>query len=162
MNPDHFTGELTYIPVTQKKYWQVDFGGIEIDGRWIQTAESGTQAIIDTGTTLTVLPPALSRAFHDAIPGAQYSNRYGWRVPCDAGKNNNATVTFKLGGKDFPVPIADMIRERSSPDDPSLCFSGVAETYSDLVIMGDTFLRNYYSVYDYRGNAQIGLAPSKA
>ncbi|KAI8337919.1 aspartic peptidase domain-containing protein [Chlamydoabsidia padenii] len=159
VNPNHYTGDITYIPVTQKKYWQVAFGGIEIDGQTIQSMDN-TQAIIDTGTTLTVLPPALARAFHQAIPGAQYSQRYGWRVPCDAAAHT--TITFKLGGQDFPVPIVDMIRERSFPDDPSLCFSGVAETYSDLVIMGDTFLRNYYSVYDYRGNARIGLAPSKA
>ncbi|KAI8342352.1 aspartic peptidase domain-containing protein [Chlamydoabsidia padenii] len=158
VNPDHYTGNVKYIPVTQKKYWQVDFGGIEIGDQSIPTTK--VQAIIDTGTTLTVLTPALSKAFHDAIPGANYDTMYGWIVPCKPA-NGNQVVTFNLGGMDFPVRIVDMIRERSSPDDPSLCYSGVAEANSNLVIMGDTFLRNYYSVYDFK-QARIGLAPSKA
>ncbi|ORZ15150.1 aspartic peptidase domain-containing protein [Absidia repens] len=158
VNPDHFTGEIRYIPVTEKKYWQVSFGGIDIDGSSILTLNT-SQAIIDTGTTLTVLPPTLAQAFHASIPGAQYSKMYGWRVPCHP--STNATITFILGGEKFPVPLADMVRERSSSDDPSLCFSGVVQANSPLVIMGDTFLRNYYSVYDYK-NARVGFAPSKA
>ncbi|KAI8097384.1 aspartic peptidase domain-containing protein [Halteromyces radiatus] len=157
VNQNHFTGEIKYLPVTQKKYWQVEFGGIEINGN--TTTGGASQAIIDTGTTLTVLPPALSKAFHDAIPGATFSRLYGWQVPCKL--QNGGTITFKLGGQDFPVPLGDMIRERSTPNNPSLCFSGVAEANSPLIIMGDTFLRNYYSVYDFK-NAQVGLAPSKA
>lgn len=157
MNPDHYTGDLKFIPVTVKKYWQVAFGGIEIGDRSIR---NNAQAIIDTGTTLTILPPNLAKAFHDAIPGATFDNRYGWQVPCKPA-SNLGNITFYLGGEAFPVPIVDMIRERSSPEDPSLCFSGVAAANSNLIIMGDTFLRNYYSVYDYK-QARIGLAPSKA
>ncbi|ORZ22292.1 aspartic peptidase domain-containing protein [Absidia repens] len=158
VNPDHFAGDLKYIKVSRQNYWQVDFLGMEVGGHTISSPRS-SQAIIDTGTTLTVLPSALSQAFHAAIPGAKYSNTYGWRVPCHPA--TNSSVTFMLGDESFPVPIADMIRERSSSDDPSMCFSGVAEANSPLVIMGDTFLRNYYSVYDFK-MSRIGLAPSKA
>lgn len=30
LNNDLFTGEFTYVPVTQEGYWQVDFDGVKV------------------------------------------------------------------------------------------------------------------------------------
>ncbi|KAI8097383.1 aspartic peptidase domain-containing protein [Halteromyces radiatus] len=158
VNTRHYTGDFKYIPVTKQQYWQVDFGGIEIDGRMIGSMVK--QAMLDTGTTLTVLPPELSQAIHAALPGARYSRLYGWLAPCNT--SSKSVVTFKLGGQSFPVPIADLVRERMSPNNPFLCFSGVTEsTSAGFAIIGESFLRSYYTSYDFM-NARVGLAISKA
>ena len=31
---------------------------------------------------------------------------------------------------------------------------------SNLAIVGDAFLKSWYSIYDYTGDARVGLAPS--
>ncbi|KAI8067483.1 aspartic peptidase domain-containing protein [Gongronella butleri] len=156
VNKDHYSGEIEYLNLTEKRYWQVAFNGIKINNRTFKSTQM-SQAIIDTGTTLTILPPNLSKEFHASIPGAQYSDGYGWRVPCNT--TSTETVGFLLGNATFTVNVTDMIRERSSAKESNLCYSGVAQADSPLIIMGDTFLKNFYSVYDY-GNARVGLAPS--
>lgn len=128
---------------------------------------STTAAIVDTGTTLIIVPSYLSKAIHAAIPGATYDAIYGWRIPCDSANQGNSTevVTFKLGEADFPILLQDLVRAKnSSPGNSTsvqLCYSGIAEANTPLVLLGDTFLRSFYSVFDF-GNARIGLAKSKA
>lgn len=143
--------------MTRQRYWQVDFGGVEIDGT-LHTSPFANQAMIDTGTTLAILPTTLVEAIHSAIPGGRYVNSLGWFFPCQT--TSTATVTFKLGGKNFAVPISELIRDRYLPENPSQCLTGLGASDSGLVILGATFLRNFYSAYDFK-NAKVGLAPSK-
>ncbi|KAI8391419.1 aspartic peptidase domain-containing protein [Radiomyces spectabilis] len=158
VNPNHFEGEIKWISLISRKYWEVKMEGIEINGETITNTSQA--AIVDTGTTLIILPPALAKAIHDAIPGAKFSSLYGWQIPCTV-KDSDATISFKLGGYDFPISVTNLIRERSPPQDGmNLCYSGIAEAPIPLIIMGDTFLRSYYSVYDFE-QGRVGLAPAK-
>ncbi|KAI8342353.1 aspartic peptidase domain-containing protein [Chlamydoabsidia padenii] len=157
INKEHFDGELQYIDVTEKKYWKVDFDGIDIDGTLHRDFRTN-QAMVDTGTTLTILPTSLVDAIHDTIPDGRFVSSVGWFFPCQS--ESNSTITFKLGGKDFAVPVTTLIRDRYLPEDPSYCITGLGASDSGLVILGETFLRNFYSVYDYN-KAKVGLAPSK-
>ncbi|CAO3595026.1 unnamed protein product [Absidia cylindrospora] len=157
VNKEHFTGDLEYIKVTKQRYWQVDFGGVEIDGK-LHTNSRSTQAMIDTGTTLNILPSSIVQAIHASIPGGEFIRPYGWFFPCDT--VSDTIVTFKLGGKDFPVPLTELIRDRYISDDQSMCITGLGESDAGLAILGETFLRNYYSSYNFE-DAVIGLAPSR-
>ncbi|CAO3599506.1 unnamed protein product [Absidia cylindrospora] len=156
VNQDRFTGKLNYIEVTKQKYWQVDFGGVDIDGT-LYTDDSIDQAMIDTGTTLLVVPTSLADAIHASIPHGKFVDPIGWFFPCKT--NLNTTVTIKLGGQDFPIPLSELIRERYLAEDPTYCISGVGASDSGLAIMGETFLRNYYSSYNFE-TARVGFAPS--
>ncbi|KAG1340783.1 hypothetical protein G6F62_005302 [Rhizopus arrhizus] len=163
-NKNHYEGELKYVPITEKTYWQVDLSLIDVNGT---NAMNGTSmpAILDTGTTLIIVPTAISDIIHAAIPGAQYNFFYGWRIPCSlADSASKEAITFYLDGQAFPILIKDLVRARQSSSivmpANDLCYSGIAEAQIPLIILGDTFLRSYYSVYDF-GKAQIGLAKSK-
>ncbi|KAI8147734.1 aspartic peptidase domain-containing protein [Fennellomyces sp. T-0311] len=177
VNPNLYNGNLTFVNVTEDRYWEVPFNGIKIGNKTIMSGGSGSSvganqstAIIDTGTTLIIMPPSMSRAIHMAIPGAEYNSTYGWNVPCKHGletsnttttaTNKGGEVAFRLGEHEFPIAYSDLIREKTSPDNDTLCFSGIAEAPIPMVIMGDTFLRNYYSVFDYE-NKRVGFAKSK-
>ncbi|KAI9495519.1 aspartic peptidase domain-containing protein [Zychaea mexicana] len=162
-NPAHYEGELKYVPVTEKKFWQVALNGLKINGQ--ETLSKPIEAIIDTGTTLIILPSELAETIHATIPGATFSSMYGWRMPCDlkASAAGDAEVTFTLGDHDFSLRASELVRERASPSeegDVKLCYSGIAEAKTPLIIMGDTFLRSYYSVFDFDKDA-VGLAPAK-
>ncbi|RCH86032.1 hypothetical protein CU098_008402 [Rhizopus stolonifer] len=160
VNKNHYEGNLRYISVTQKKYWQVDMTAVDVEG--VDVMNKSMPAIVDTGTTLIILPVAVSRAIHASISGSQYSFLYGWRLPCSlADSDSKEAVTFYLNGQAFPILIKDLVRVRSTDNSTdALCYSGIAEAQTPMAILGDTFLRSWYSVYDFE-KAQIGLAKSK-
>ena len=140
----------------------MDLTGVAVDG--INVLNHTMPAIVDTGTTLIIVPPYVSKSIHAAIPGARHDPMYGWRIPCAFGEHNSTEViTFKLGETDFPLYLKDFVRAKTSAaedESEALCYSGVAEANTPLVILGDTFLRSYYSVYDFE-HARVGLAKSK-
>lgn len=119
-------------------------------------------AIIDTGTTLIILPKELSTAIHQEIPGAEYDAMYGWRIPCQLAKNTSLTdqISIQIAGKEFPLHYQDLVRAKVSNSRKKMCYSGIAQANTPLIILGDTFLSKYYSVYDF-GKARIGLAKAK-
>ena len=154
---------MKYVPVTRKKFWQVSLNGLKIDGR--ETLSEPIDAIIDTGTTLIILPSELAESIHATIPGAKFSSMYGWRMPCGlkASAAGDTKVSFTLGEHEFSLKASELVRERAAPagdGEEKLCYSGIAEANTPMIIMGDTFLRSFYSVYDFDRDA-IGFAPSK-
>jgi hypothetical protein len=115
------------------------------------------EAIIDTGTTIIVAPADIVRHVHSEIKGAVFTLQSGWRIPCSA----NATdvkIDFELGGKSFAIPIADLVREESQQT--GLCYSGMVESDLPFTVMGDVFLKSWYTVFDF-GENRVGFAPSK-
>jgi saccharopepsin len=58
VNKDHYTGEMTKIPLRRKAYWEVDLDAITFGD---ETAElDNTGVILDTGTSLIALPSTLA------------------------------------------------------------------------------------------------------
>lgn len=56
VNPEHFTGEHTYVPITRKAYWQFDMGDVLIGGQTTGVCSEGCAAIADSGTSLLTGP----------------------------------------------------------------------------------------------------------
>ena len=58
INKDHYTGNMTKLPLRRKAYWEVDLDAISFGDA---TAElDNTGVIIDTGTSLIALPTTLA------------------------------------------------------------------------------------------------------
>ncbi|KAJ8663214.1 hypothetical protein O0I10_001391 [Lichtheimia ornata] len=153
-----YEGDLTYLDVSKPpRYWEVPFTGVKVGNRsYISGMDPGNgTAIVDTGTTLIILPLTLSHAVHEQIPGAVYNRTYGWQMPCKP--NTTESVGFTLGDHDFPIPLQNLVREKVNPDNSSLCYSGIAEAPMPMVILGDTFMRTYYTVFDYDAK-RVGFA----
>ncbi|KAJ6338771.1 hypothetical protein OIU76_008262, partial [Salix suchowensis] len=56
VDPNHYKGEHTYVPVTQKGYWQFDMGDLLIGTETTGLCASGCKAIADSGTSLLAGP----------------------------------------------------------------------------------------------------------
>ncbi|KAF5364375.1 hypothetical protein D9756_000836 [Leucocoprinus leucothites] len=174
-NSDLFTGEFTNIEVTQQVcltniviacnrvglahnesqgFWQVALDSVDVGGT---AAVSGVDAIIDTGTTLIVAPQADVARFYKAIPGSQdASQTIGdgfFTFPCDS----NPQVSLTFGGKAFAIS-ADTFNLGQVSQGSSDCVGGIAGTTNiDFWVVGDVFLRNFYTRFDV-GNRQVGFA----
>ncbi|KAK9133333.1 hypothetical protein Scep_012861 [Stephania cephalantha] len=70
VDPKHFKGEHTYVPVTRKGYWQFDMGDVLIDGKSTGFCAGGCAAIADSGTSLLAGPTAIITEINHAIGAA--------------------------------------------------------------------------------------------
>ncbi|KAF9132795.1 hypothetical protein BGW39_011279 [Mortierella sp. 14UC] len=149
-----YTGSLTYVPVTQKGYWQIHISDASFNGVSLGQASEG---IIDTGTTLVIVGDAAASAIHKKIPGSVNDPNNGWLVPCSL-KTNTGNVGFKMGGQTFNVPLADLAYEDMG-DGSGNCFSGIQGGQDGLWILGDVFIKNNYCVFSQTSSPSIGIAP---
>ncbi|KAF9134742.1 Type I transmembrane sorting receptor [Mortierella sp. 14UC] len=149
-----YTGSLTYVPVTQKGYWQIlvqdaSYNGVSLG----QTS----QGIVDTGITFIIVDDVAAAAIHKNIPGSVNDPNNGWLVPCSAAAST-AKIGFKLGGVTFNIPVTDLAYEELG-DGSDNCFSGVQGGQDGLWILGDVFIKNNYCVFSQTSSPSIGIAP---
>uniref|UniRef100_A0A8B9QPM7 Pepsin B n=1 Tax=Apteryx owenii TaxID=8824 RepID=A0A8B9QPM7_APTOW len=152
-----FSGEIMWAPVTQESYWQVAIDEFAIGQSATGWCSQGCQAIVDTGTFLLTVPQQYMAYFLQAV-GAQETS-YGYAVDCNE-VQNLPTITFIINGAQFPLyPSAYII------NDNGYCTVGIEATYlpsqngQPLWILGDVFLKQYYSVFDMANN-RVGFALS--
>ncbi|XP_051128693.1 aspartic proteinase A1-like [Andrographis paniculata] len=67
VDPDHYKGKHTYVPVTKKGYWQFDMGDVLIDGKESGYCTGGCSAIADSGTSLLAGPMTVVAMINHAI-----------------------------------------------------------------------------------------------
>uniref|UniRef100_A0A8C6VCJ9 pepsin A n=1 Tax=Naja naja TaxID=35670 RepID=A0A8C6VCJ9_NAJNA len=134
----YFTGNLNWVPVTVEYYWQITLDSITVNGQSI-ACSGGCQAMVDTGTSLLAVPPNSIAYIQNFIGGSQDYN----------GQVSLIIMYAKS------VHIFELLFQFQS-----YCMSGfeIMPFHYDLWILGDIFLRLYYSVFD-RANNMIGLAP---
>ncbi|KAL4320856.1 hypothetical protein AHAS_Ahas14G0052300 [Arachis hypogaea] len=70
VDPSHFKGEHTYVPVTKKGYWQFDMGDVLIGSKPTGYCAKGCSAIADSGTSLLAGPTAIITQINQAIGGS--------------------------------------------------------------------------------------------
>ncbi|KAG0211678.1 hypothetical protein BGX28_007572 [Mortierella sp. GBA30] len=164
VEPGH---KITYTPVTRAKYWQINVSNVFVNGKSILVGNNGNNGngkrsdiagIMDTGTTLMVLPEKLAHDIHQRIRGAKVMDP-SYTVPCNlANQDPEGRVELEIEGERFGVPFEDLVREET--EDPGTCYSGIQTSSADFIIIGDVFIKNNYVVFDQE-NKRVGLAPLK-
>ncbi|XP_020221911.1 aspartic proteinase [Cajanus cajan] len=67
VDPAHYKGEHTYVPVTRKGYWQFDMGDVLIAGKPTGYCANDCSAIADSGTSLLAGPTTVITMINQAI-----------------------------------------------------------------------------------------------
>ncbi|UKZ76253.1 hypothetical protein TrVFT333_003952 [Trichoderma virens FT-333] len=156
VDESHYSGKIEYIPLRRKAYWEVDLDSIAFGDEVAELENTG--AILDTGTSLNVLPSGLAELLNAEI-GAKKG--FGGQYTVDCSKRDSLPdITFSLAGSKYSLPATDYIIEMSGNCISSFQGMDFPEPVGPLVILGDAFLRRYYSVYDLGKNA-VGLAKAK-
>ncbi|XP_060931023.1 pepsin A-like [Limanda limanda] len=150
-DPNHYTGQISWIPLTSATYWQIKMDSVTINGQTV-ACSGGCQAIIDTGTSLIVGPNSDISNMNSWV-GAS-TNQYGEATVNCQNIQSMPDVTFTLDGKAFTVPASAYVSQSNYG-----CSTGFGQGGSNLWILGDVFIREYYAVFD-APSKYIGLAKS--
>ncbi len=172
IDSNQYSGDISYTNIPNNLqntqglgYWTIPLDGITVNGNSARIG-SNTLAAIDTGTTLIGGPASAVRAFYSQISGSRSAasvNMPGYYLfPCSA--NLNIQLTF--GGKSWSMNPQDFNLGSYPFTTSQTCLGAVFEI--DLGssqygvpqwIVGDSFLKNVFQVYD--GTGRIGFASLK-
>ena len=145
-----FTGSLSTVAVDKSQgYW-----GVTISKLAIGTTSYGSfSGILDTGTTLLILPQTVAAKVAKAY-GATDNGDGTYTINCNT--SSFKPLVFTLGGKTFNVPASSLVFEQ----DGSTCYASFS--YSSglpFAILGDVFLKNNYVVFNQQvPSVQIAAA----
>ncbi|KAF8342183.1 aspartic peptidase domain-containing protein [Cantharellus anzutake] len=134
----HYTGKIEYVPVRRKAYWEVELEKITFGDEELELENTG--AAIDTGTSLIVAPTDIAEMLNAEI-GATKGWNGQYTVPCDE-VPTLPELSFYFNGK------------------PAFQGMDINVPGGSLWILGDAFLRRYFTVYDLNRDA-VGFAKSK-
>lgn len=146
-----YKGEIKYTnTVGSKDHWKIPLDDATVDGS--ACGFSGKSAFIDTGTSYILIPPADAKVLNGKIPGATAQGERNHIIPC----NSSAELQFGFSGVNYTISPKDYVGSKTG----SGCVStivGHALFGDDVWLVGDVFLKNVYTVFDYDKD-RIGLA----
>jgi len=158
-----YAGALTWIQVSKPFYWEVNLIDIEYDG--VSTHACGNppcKAVVDTGTSLLTGPSSYT---------TKMIRKLGVNRACQ-NMDELKTITYILsddnGEYRFDVkPEYFVLKSQAKRSNglPKFCRAGfmaldVPKPRGPLFILGDVFLRAYYTVFD-RDNQRIGMGKAR-
>ncbi|KAI0377236.1 acid protease [Hypomontagnella monticulosa] len=113
------------------------------------------QVVMDSGTTLSLLPEPVVSALAAKFPGATPDGHGGYKVPCSLRDTEGGSLSFGFAGAAGSPPVTITVAYKDfiwwGGDD---CFLGAWYTKDVGVwILGDTFLRGAYVSFDQSNNA---------
>ena len=128
------------------------------------SANNYTQsALLDSGTSLTLINDDILTSLAIGL-GAINIGGGSLVVPCSY-SNSNASIRYTFGGDDgsvIKVPLRELLLGDSIPPQyynhaSGACNLGIGGPLSGNIILGDTFLRSAYVVFD-QDNYQVAMA----
>lgn len=147
-------GNITYTDtISSSNRWEIPVDDVAVNGQACNFTGKG--AIIDTGTSYMMLPPDDAKTVHSLIPGATSSGQ-NFVLPCDS----DAEIRITFSGVSYNISPKDYVGQKAGDS----CVSTIVGYQSfgdDEWLVGDVFLKNVYSVFDYDNN-RIGLGGKKS
>ena len=148
--------EFVYLPVyTNTGYWAVPLKTVRLGDNAV--AGSSFLALLDSGTSLLIGPATEVLAIFEYFVERWSCQLRGSLLECQCGNDTLPELGFGLGteGAEFILkPEFYTIRRNSSC---ILLFDSSQDT--GLWILGDVFLRAFYTVFDMK-EGRVGLAPT--
>ncbi|KAK4242079.1 hypothetical protein C8A03DRAFT_40502 [Achaetomium macrosporum] len=155
-----YTGEISYTniqsPEKEAGEWAIPMDGVGFNGKSVNIGSA--MAYIDTGTSFVFAPPDDLVDLFKLIPGSSSYENAGYveyQIPCDT----NLPIHVTFSGVDYEISAADWVVRK----DEKSCISRIYgyEIKSGTWLLGDTFLKNVYSVFD-ADKMRIGFASKPA
>lgn len=139
-----FKGDLSYTSIKGGSSWEIPVDDVFVGGKACNFKSKS--AIIDTGTSYALMPPSDAKTLHGLIPGSAASGE-SYTVPCDA----STTVEVSFSKIKYSISPKDYVGKRGGSSG-NTCASNIIGHQpfgADQWILGDIFLKNVYSVFDF-------------
>ncbi|PNP48970.1 hypothetical protein TGAM01_v204847 [Trichoderma gamsii] len=187
VDTDKFHGGLATLPfqslpasvsrTSDIVMYAVQLNGLKVSG--LDTPAVDATAILDSGSTISLLPGDVVQAVWKEFGVMNVQGVPNPFVDCAKANLKDTSFSFQFTNKTIKVPIDEMVINNLASvqdqifSDPTLkqvfkgwsgvCTFGMASTSDfgissdQFVLLGDTFLRSAYVVYDLQ-NQQVGIA----
>ena len=161
VNTAKFTGTLQTIPIIPEQGVYAEFvialTGVGFNGTQGSIASNlAVSALLDSGSSLMYLPNDITQDIYNAV-GAQYDSSQGAAfVDCDL-RNSAATIDFTFSTPTISVAMDELVIVAGTSRGQEICILGISPAEGSTPVLGDTFLRSAYVVYDLSRN-EISLA----
>ena len=167
-----YHGSLQSLPIQKENGQYAEFiitlSGLSLlnDGSSTSTS-TGLPApvILDTGSSITYLPDNLAQSVFQALNVQYDENQGAGYASCDL-VNQNISLAFVFSSITITVPISELIINPANADtgngqsyqsQDQLCLFGITSAQGSTAVLGDTFLRSAYIVFDIANN-EISMA----
>lgn len=170
IDTEKYTGTLATLPIQQESGVYAEFliTLTEISlGNTVIASNQAQAVLLDSGSSLTYLPDAITEAIYEQV-SAQYSAEDGAAfVPCSLA-SNTTTLDFTFTSPTISITMDELVIPATSAngrplvesDGTKICLFGIAPAGSSSAVLGDTFIRSAYLVYDLSNN-EISIAQTK-
>lgn len=149
---DAHEGDLNYMPLTHRGYWQVRLDEVRVNGYQVSTS---SVAILDSGTSLLGVPAGVLPLIEARLGNVKKSGAsiLAW---CD--ELESVVLELTLGGVSYRLAGRDLVFANSG-NTCVLAMQAIQHNPPSWII-GDVFLRKYFVEFDW-GNERIGIACKK-
>lgn len=145
-------GDITYTDIISGVHrWEIPIEDTIVDGNPVNF--KGKSAIVDTGTSFMLLPPEDAKVVHSFIPDAVQDGE-NFKVPC----STKSSIEISISGVKYKVFYKDYVGRADKSG--QMCNSRIAGHQAfgkNQWLLGDVFLKNVYSVFDFDKN-RIGMS----
>ncbi|MCJ1227055.1 hypothetical protein MMC12_003710 [Toensbergia leucococca] len=174
VDTDKYHGSLATLPIQKEEGTYQEFiitltaVGVSFNGKSQSLGSSSNlpaPVLLDAGSSLSYLPNDIATALYAQF-NAQFDNQaQAAYVDCSLA-NNASTVDFTFSSPIISVPMSELvINPGPNPDGSAATFAdgtaacafGISPAGDTTAVLGDTFLRSAYVVYDLANN-EISLA----
>lgn len=156
-----YEGELVTLPVQpidgRYSEFLITLTGLEFDTSVVADNLS-LPVLLDSGTSITYLPDDITETIFSSVNAVYRYEQGAAYVPCSL-KDRDTNFTFHFS---YPASIVISINEMvlGTSSDNTACLFGISPSGNSTSILGDTFLRSAYVVYDLDNN-EISLAQTR-
>jgi len=145
---ERMASDLFWVPVSKEGFWQVKLEDVTIANEKMKLCHGNCSVVVDTGTSLIAGPTEIVNMLIDKLNVSSDCSNF----------NKLPNIGFVIQGHIMNLSPEDYVDRNGISDcGVSLMTQDVDPSEGPMWILGDPFLRKYYTVYDQE-KKQVGFA----
>lgn len=163
-DPKYAKGDMTFLNVVANNQWAVELNAISVGSERISITSGNGVALLDSGTSVITFPQAIYQYVVSYIKANTNCKQLQGLVckceegqqPCDLKPSDFPQIEFEFDG--MKAVLGGEAYTKMTDNGVFLELMSF-DISSEIIILGDTFMRQYLTLFDLEGG-KIGLAPS--